>query len=62
MSSLTFLTTAFVFSLVFLSTGFEYWQSRKNGLSQDASIHDAAVAGGFLTTSAVIAYVVTILA
>jgi len=61
MNQLILTATVFAFTLVFLSTGFEYWQSRKKGMSHDASVHDATVAGGFLSGSAVFSYLVTML-
>jgi len=61
MNNLTLLATASVAILIILSTGIEYWQSRRKGLSHDASAHDATVAGSFLSTSAVLSYVATML-
>lgn len=62
MNHLSLLAIASVFTLVVLSTGFEYWQNRKYGSSHDSSVHDATVACGFLSGSAAFSYVVTMLA
>ncbi|MBI1173668.1 MAG: hypothetical protein GC139_00180 [Sideroxydans sp.] len=53
-------TVVFVIALVVLSTLFEYWQSRKQGLTHDASLHESAVAGTFLSSSAVFGYIVAL--
>lgn len=52
---------AFVCVIVVLSTLFEYWQSRKRGMDHAASMHESAVAGTFLSGSAVFGYIVSIL-
>ena len=53
------LAIAFVCALVVLSTLFEYWQSRMHGHSHDASLHESAVAGTFLSGSAILSYIVS---
>lgn len=53
---------AFVCVMVVLSAAFEYWQSRRRGMDHDASLHESAVAGTFLSGSAVFGYIVAILA
>ena len=50
-----------VAALVVASTAFEYWQSRRRGLSRDASLHESAVAGTFLSGSAIFGYIVSVL-
>jgi len=57
--SLYIMAVAFVAVLVVLSAGFEYWQSKKRGLSHDESVHESMVAGGFLSGSAVFGYIVS---
>lgn len=61
MNHITLLAIIAVAILIVLSTGFEYWQSRNKGLSHDDSVHDATVAGGFLSGSALIGYVITMI-
>lgn len=53
---------AFVCAMVVLSTAFEYWQSRRRGMDHDASVHESAVAGTFLSGSAIFGYIVAIIA
>lgn len=49
---------AFVAALVVASTIFAYWQSRSRGMSHDASLNESAVAGTFLSGSAIFGYIV----
>jgi predicted negative regulator of RcsB-dependent stress response len=62
MNHLTLLAITFVLILVVASTGFEYWQNRKTGLSHESSVHDASVACGFFSGSAALSYLITMLA
>ena len=55
------LAIAFVSALVVLSTLFEYWQNRMRGQSHDVSLQESAVAGTFLSGSAIFGYIATFL-
>jgi hypothetical protein len=50
----------FVAALVFGSTALEYWLSLARGMSRESSLHESAIAGTFLTSSAVVSYIVTL--
>lgn len=61
MTQLILAAVAFVIALVILSAGFEYWYSRRKGMSHDEAVHDSVIAGGFLSGSAAFGYVVGVL-
>ena len=52
---------AFVSALVVLSTLFEYWQSRRRGMTHQDSLQESVVAGTFLSGSAIFGYIASFL-
>lgn len=50
----------FVLALIVLSTAFEYYLSRKRGLSREASIKESTIVGFFLSGSAFFSYLFTL--